>query len=84
MKNYLFQYLRIQMVMQDVDMKYLARKMLLTPAQVYNLFCGKTQWTLEKMWQVMDILSLPPETFGQCFPRNGKQALKILSVEEKK
>lgn len=42
MKNYLFQYLRIQMVMQDVDMKYLARKMLLTPEQVYNLFCGKT------------------------------------------
>ena len=25
MKNYLFQYLRIQMVMQDVDMKYLAQ-----------------------------------------------------------
>lgn len=78
----LFPYLRMQMAAQDVSSRYLARELRLSESQMSNLLAGKCVWTLDKMWAVMDLLSLPPEDLGKCFPAGGKQKVTQYQVVE--
>lgn len=70
----LFSYLRGRLRQLDIDQVSLARRMGLKQPTVSNRLTGRTAWTIDEMYQVLEICEAPPEDLHIYFPKGGKSA----------
>lgn len=59
------------MMAADIDQKYLARKLLLSPKCVSQRMTGKCPWRMDEAYAIMDLLRLPYNQLADYFPPKG-------------
>lgn len=57
-----------QLGLQQID---LGRELGLCPTAVSHRFTGRTPWTIEEMYKVLDLIGADPEELHVYFPRDG-------------
>lgn len=60
--------LRWELYQRDIDVKYLARKLLRSESYVRARLKGDAPWELDECYQMMDLCRVPYERFGEMFP----------------
>lgn len=67
-----FSKLRGKLSENDIDQKYLAKKLGLSENTVSYRMTGRFPWTLEEMYSVMDLIREPHELLHEYFPKGGR------------
>lgn len=65
----LYARLRGEMVARDIDQAYLARKLLIGRSSVAERLRARYPWTIDEMYQVMDLICWPYDKMHELFPR---------------
>ena len=63
--------LRAEMVRNGFDGQALADLLGCSRTTVSSKLCGKSPWTSDEMYFILDIFGIPDSELGRYFPRNG-------------
>ncbi len=64
----MYQYLTGRLKQLGIRQSDLAPELGLTPGSVSHRFCGRTAWTIDEMYQILDICRAQPEELHLYFP----------------
>jgi len=67
----MFRKLRGKLKEFDIDQSYLADKFGVNVMTVSHCMTGKTQWRLDWMYAILDLIHESPEQLNTYFPRGG-------------
>ncbi|MEM5775791.1 MAG: helix-turn-helix domain-containing protein [Anaerolineaceae bacterium] len=70
MKHKPFSRLRGEMQANDIDIPYLAHLLGGSESSIGRRLRGTIPWTLDEMYQIMDILRWPHERMHEMFPND--------------
>lgn len=62
-----FLQLKRELKYRGIDTPYLARRLGLKPTAAYDRLSGRTQWRLNEMYAVLDMMHMEPEKLSELF-----------------
>jgi transcriptional regulator with XRE-family HTH domain len=66
-----FKALRGAMIAKGIDQRYLAELLGRGECYISHRMTGKAEWSMNEMYQIMDILDMPYERLHEMFPKDG-------------
>lgn len=70
------QRIRTLMDEHDINSQTLAEELGIDTSTMSRKLMGRTPWTSDQMWRIMDIFHLPPREFHLVFPKGGASAAR--------
>lgn len=67
----MFRKLRGKLRELDIDQSYLAKKLDICVMSISRKMTGKSPWTSDEMYAVMDLIQEPYEKLHEFFPKGG-------------
>ena len=64
-----FKELRKLMCAEDIDQRYLAKRIGRSLAYVSNRMCGHAPWDMRSVYQICDLFEIPTEQIAVYFPK---------------